>query len=238
MSQYGTHSYYHADGNGNVTMLISSSQMIAAKYLYDPYGNTLAKCGLLVDLNKYRFSSKEWNENSEMYYYLYRFYDPNLQRWLNRDPIGERGGINLFEYADNTPMNTIDSLGLFGGAGYGNPVEPPFFPPPYVPPPPPPPPVDPVTGAFGPHPTPAPNCSCTAEEASACLKTVSALALAIANFKANCYPKSGQADPDKCKIAAAALGTAAILAGATCEKCMSQYTPPPVNYNPYGPIPF
>jgi hypothetical protein len=57
VSEFGTHSYYHADGNGNVTMLIAASQMIVAKYLYDPFGNTLAKCGLLADVNNYRFSS-------------------------------------------------------------------------------------------------------------------------------------------------------------------------------------
>ena len=72
-------SYYHADGNGNITMLISASQMIVARYLYDPYGNTLAQYGLLADVNSYRFSSKEWNGNAGLSYYLYRFYDPNLQ---------------------------------------------------------------------------------------------------------------------------------------------------------------
>ena len=45
-------------------MLIASSQMIVAKYLYDSFGNTLAKCGLLADVNNYRFSSKlEMNLN-------------------------------------------------------------------------------------------------------------------------------------------------------------------------------
>jgi RHS repeat-associated protein len=47
--------------------------------------------GSLAAANVYRFSSKEWDGNSGLYYYLYRFYDPNLQRWLNRDPLGEFG---------------------------------------------------------------------------------------------------------------------------------------------------
>ena len=64
VSEFGTPTYYHADGNGNITMLIASSQMIVAKYLYDSFGNTLAKCGLLADVNNYRFSSKlEMNLN-------------------------------------------------------------------------------------------------------------------------------------------------------------------------------
>ena len=108
---YAVHSYYHADGNGNVTMLIDASQLVMAKYLYDPYGNTLAQSGLLADANTYRFSSKEWNANSGLYYYLYRLCDPNLQRWLNRDPIGEFGGINLYGFVANCPLMRVDSNG-------------------------------------------------------------------------------------------------------------------------------
>ncbi len=86
-------SFFHADGNGNVTMLINDSQAIVAKYLYDAFGNIISKSGLLADANLYRFSSKEAHPNSGLVYYLYRYYDPNLQRWLNRDPIGDRGSL-------------------------------------------------------------------------------------------------------------------------------------------------
>ncbi len=85
--------YYHADGNGNITFLVNAYQVQAAKYLYDPYGNLLAMSGSLAGANKYRFSSKEWNDNAGLYYYLYRFYDPNLQRWPNRDPLGDDGSL-------------------------------------------------------------------------------------------------------------------------------------------------
>jgi RHS repeat-associated protein len=108
--------YYHADGNGNVTMLIYSNQLTAAKYLYDPFGSTLSMSGPLAGANRYQFSSKEWNANSGLYYYLYRFYDPNLQRWLNRDPIEEWGGYNLYEMTDNNPVNEVDLFGLDGAA--------------------------------------------------------------------------------------------------------------------------
>jgi RHS repeat-associated protein len=109
---YSAHSYYHADGNGNVTMLINASQLMVAKYLYDPYGNTLSMSGSMAALNNYRFSSKEWNNNAGYYYYGRRFYDPNLQRWVNRDPLGEAGGINLYGPVANNPVNAIDIFGF------------------------------------------------------------------------------------------------------------------------------
>jgi uncharacterized protein RhaS with RHS repeats len=44
--------------------------------------------------------------------YWGRAYDPNLQRWLTRDPIGEQGGINLYQFVLNDPLNFIDPFGL------------------------------------------------------------------------------------------------------------------------------
>jgi RHS repeat-associated protein len=133
---YAAHAYYHADGNGNITMLINSSQTMVAKYLYNAFGDTLAQSGALAAANTYRFSSKEWNANSGLYYYLYRFYDPNLQRWVNGDPLGDRSSFNrltkgrllikhqqfirasignLYWFVRNAPENAIDPEGLCSG---------------------------------------------------------------------------------------------------------------------------
>ncbi len=125
--------YYHSDGNGNVTCLMYPNGTLAAKYLYDPFGNMLSQSGSLASANRYRFSSKEWDSNSGLYYYLYRFYDPNLQRWVNRDPLLEAGftifstrhnmltalnsltslsdADNLFEFCANDPIVSIDPKG-------------------------------------------------------------------------------------------------------------------------------
>jgi RHS repeat-associated protein len=58
---------------------------------------------------------KEWNDGPGLYYYGFRFYDPNLQRWLNRDPIQERGGYNQFAIVANSPVNSFDAYGFCDG---------------------------------------------------------------------------------------------------------------------------
>jgi RHS repeat-associated protein len=112
-------------------MMIDSNQGAVAKYLYDTFGNTISKSGLLADANVYRFSSKEWHQNSGLAYYLYRYYDPNLQRWPNRDPLADPGiqlkvfktpralrtpleflSPNLYAYADNDPVDWTDAVGM------------------------------------------------------------------------------------------------------------------------------
>ena len=105
-------SFYHCDGNGNITCLINLSNAIVAQYSYDPYGSMLAASGPLAQVNLYRFSSKECHPNSCTAYYLYRYYDHNLQRWLNRDPLEEEGGLNMLAFLANDPMDAVDSFGL------------------------------------------------------------------------------------------------------------------------------
>ena len=106
------HFYYHSDANGNVTAIINQSTNLVAQYRYDPFGNLVAQTGPLAEGNLYRYSSKEFHQASGLYYYGYRFYDPNLQRWLNRDPLGEEGGINLYNIVKNDPINSIDPVGF------------------------------------------------------------------------------------------------------------------------------
>ena len=109
--------HYQADGNGNVTALINEKSVVVARYLYDPYGNVMALAGPLAEANTYRFSSKESHANSGLVYYLYRFYDPNLQRWVNRDPLGETAGGNLYAFVSADPVNDVDYLGLLRAFG-------------------------------------------------------------------------------------------------------------------------
>jgi RHS repeat-associated protein len=82
---------YTYDGNGNVSELIAIDNSIAAHYEYDAFGKTVYSIGSQAALNTYRFSTKPLDVESELYYYGYRFYDPQLGRWPSRDMIGETG---------------------------------------------------------------------------------------------------------------------------------------------------
>ncbi len=110
-------SFYHADGNGNVTWLASPTGGTDAAYRYDPFGRWVAQSGPWAQGNIMRFSSKPWfahnySNTDGLYYYGYRFYDPLIQRWLNRDPIGEKGGVNVYRFVRNAPTSQIDPRGL------------------------------------------------------------------------------------------------------------------------------
>ncbi len=59
------------------------------------------------------FSTKYYDWETGLYYYGYRYYSPTIGRWLSRDPIGEKGGRNLYGFVDNNPLNLNDFLGLW-----------------------------------------------------------------------------------------------------------------------------
>ena len=113
---WSTHDFYHADAGGNVTALISNAATpaIRASYKYDPYGRIISQSGSIAGANTFRFSSKQITEFWGLYDYGFRFYSPHLQRWPNRDPIAEDGGLNLYGHVYNNPINFIDPLGLSG----------------------------------------------------------------------------------------------------------------------------
>jgi RHS repeat-associated protein len=68
--------------------------------------------GDYANKNLYRFGSKALDARSELSYYGYRFFSFAMGRWINRDPIEERGGLALYSYVQNSPLARIDILGL------------------------------------------------------------------------------------------------------------------------------
>jgi len=78
----------------------------------DPFGAPLVVVGEEAEGNPFRFSTKYSDGESGLLYYGYRYYSPQLGRWLSRDPIGERGGCNPYVACLNRPVGLFDARGL------------------------------------------------------------------------------------------------------------------------------
>jgi RHS repeat-associated protein len=106
------------DGNGNVMGLISgATKTLSATYEYGPFGEVIQMTGTMASVNPFRFSTKYQDDETGMNYYGFRYYNAGTGRWLSKDPIGERGGLNLYSFVDNRCPNSIDPLGLETSSG-------------------------------------------------------------------------------------------------------------------------
>jgi RHS repeat-associated protein len=108
----GVH-FVASDGNGNVRVLVTAATgTVSAQYEYAPFGEMIRLSGSVAAANPIRFSTKYQDDETDLLYYGFRFYNPNTGRWLLRDPIEEMGGQNIYGFCQNSSVNYVDSLGL------------------------------------------------------------------------------------------------------------------------------
>ena len=99
------------DNNGNVTKYIDEFGNVVAAYEYDDFGRTISQVGFLADFFRHRFSTKYYDSETGLCYYINRFYSSEWHIWLNRDPIEEEGSANLYSFCVNSSMQNLDILG-------------------------------------------------------------------------------------------------------------------------------
>ena len=106
--------YYPSfDGNSNVMgYYAADTGESVAEFEYGPFGELIRATGEKKDAFNFRFSTKYEDAETGLLYYGYRYYNAETGRWLNRDPIGEHGGLNLYCMVGNNPINLGDLLGL------------------------------------------------------------------------------------------------------------------------------
>jgi len=109
---HGVNTYYSlGDGNKNITEYLDSTGTIQAHYEYSPFGKITKSSGIKKDDFDYRFSSEYIDTETELGYYIYRYYSAELGRCLSKAPIAERGGYNLYGMVGNNSVNGWDYLG-------------------------------------------------------------------------------------------------------------------------------
>ncbi len=118
----GSASYYPIyDASHNVAGLYDGSGTLAAAYDYDPFGRLLdpfgrpqTSAGSYAAANPFRSATKYTDDETGLVSYGLRYYNPSLGRFINRDPIEEAGGLNLYAFCGNDGVNRFDLLGMTG----------------------------------------------------------------------------------------------------------------------------
>ena len=109
--QSGTWTQYTFDQQGNVAQRLNASQVVTSSSTYDAYGIE-SSSGTPNDVFGY---NARWgyllDRETGLYLCQHRYYDPGTGRWVNRDPIGVGGGINIYAYAGGSPNFRTDSSG-------------------------------------------------------------------------------------------------------------------------------
>jgi len=101
--------HYVRDALGSVIGLADDSGASVATYIYDAFGVSMVSGG--TSTNPFQFTGRE-NDRNGLYHYRYRYYSPEMQRFISEDPTRFLGGINYFSYVDNNPVNKKDPMGL------------------------------------------------------------------------------------------------------------------------------
>lgn len=101
--------YFLTDAARSTVALSDSSAVIQTQYTYEPFGSSLASG--TASSNSFQFTARE-NDGDTLYFYRARYYSPTYAHFLSQDPAGFHGGIDLYAYAGNDPLNFTDPFGL------------------------------------------------------------------------------------------------------------------------------
>ena len=102
--------YFINDHLGTPQKLLNESADVVWSADYKPFGE--ADVDINTFANNFRFPGQYFDQETGLHYNYHRYYDHAIGRYLRADPIGLAGGISLFLYATNNPINAIDPLGL------------------------------------------------------------------------------------------------------------------------------
>ena len=97
--------------NSEIVAYVNEQGEVVASYVYGPFGESVSASGSMAEAFVFRYMTKRVDVAVGMYDFGGRWYLPALRRWINRDPLGEEGGANLYMFCDNDPVNKYDPDG-------------------------------------------------------------------------------------------------------------------------------
>ena len=102
------------DGLGSVAMLSGANQAVSTSYSYGAYGSVASTgaSGVAGSSYPFAFTGANYNSTDELVYLRARYYSPVLDRFIKEDPVGLAGGINVYAYVDDDPVDRTDPMGL------------------------------------------------------------------------------------------------------------------------------
>jgi RHS repeat-associated protein len=103
----GAVSYYVRDHLGSIRQKTSALGQTTLTRDYDPWGNPLAGAAI----GGWAFTGREWDPETNLYYYRARYYDPKIGRFISRDPLDSTGVENPYSYCRNNPIKYVDPDG-------------------------------------------------------------------------------------------------------------------------------
>ena len=113
----GDVAYYHHDQLGSTRALTGSTGLVIVTYTYDPYGNGTPSN--TTESNPFQFAGQYTDTSTGLIYMRARWYDPATGEFINADPL-TADTQELFTYAVDDPVNSVDPLGL---CSLGGPVS-------------------------------------------------------------------------------------------------------------------
>ncbi len=120
MERDGKKYFYVVDGLGSVTDLVNENGNVVNHYEYDSFGMMVWRNENVR--NPYTYTGREYDEDTQLYYYRMRYYDPAIGRFIQQDPalkpierpfsVNLHLSLNLYNYVQNNPVNLVDPLGM------------------------------------------------------------------------------------------------------------------------------